>query len=142
MPSRKRAKGKARKASQKESRLLTNNNNSVCYHGLLKAASSNCLPFVSEFEKTIRSFPSKINGNSDPFTIFCYFKETVCFDLFTNNKRDREYGLAFLTSFATCILTDGKYLSTEISTAIALLIFEIEKICWVQEDYIPGNFDL
>jgi len=135
MPSRKRAKGKARKASQKESRLLTNENG-VCYHGLLKSTSSNCIPFINEFEKVIRSFPS-----TDPFTIFCHVKETHkknrIFDLFTN-KRDREYGLAFLVSFATCILTDGKELSTEISTAIALLIFEIEKIGWVQEGYIIG----
>ena len=113
-----------------------------CNHGLLPKTSSNCGPFINGFERVYRSFPSKINGYSDPFAIYCHFKETNneegFFDLFSTNKRDREYGLAFLTSFATCILTDGKELSTEIATAIALLIVEIEKIGWVQEDYIIG----
>ena len=145
MPSRKRAKGKARKASQKESGLYLIDGE--CNHGILPLSSPRYRAFMDKFIAVMESSGPVVNaaGSSEAWSlaVLRHIKESNkdggFFDLLSS-EADKKWGRSYLLGMATT-LVDSPELSNDLSTikatcAVALLISEVEEseTGWLNND--------
>jgi len=142
MPSsRKRAKGKARKATQQA--------NKQCEHGLLPKTSPRCWDFMDKFLAVMSSADS-IMSTATPeawsMAVFCHFKESNKDGGFFNllsSEAEKKWGRSYLLGLATALLVDditsASAWATQTACSIALFISEVEEseIGWIVDDKVP-----
>lgn len=140
-PSRKRAKGKARKATQQA--------NKQCDHGLLPKTSPRYWDFMDKFLAVVESaepIMSTATTEAWSLAVFCHFKESnkegTFFDLLTS-EAEKKWGRSYLLGLATALLVDDttstSIRATQTVCAIALLISEVEEpeTGWIEDDKVP-----